>query len=76
VVFVIANKSDLSKSVGDQEGMDFARSQDYEWFSTSAMTGAGISEAFTALAGRIATRGDGFLPKRSLPAVSQKKPCC
>jgi small GTP-binding protein len=75
VVFVIANKSDLPREVPDTEGIDFAQEQGYEWFATSALTGNGVQEAFTALAERIAAGKLVTVQDAEIPTATGRS-CC
>jgi hypothetical protein len=77
VVFIIANRSDLPPAVPDTdtEGIEFARNQDSEWFATSALTGNGVTEAFDALAERIAARKPVALQGAN-GAQSARRLCC
>lgn len=66
--FVVATKSDVEDpAVSDQDGEEFAKSKDMPFFKTSAKTGEGVEELFTAVAKKLASSGaGGIAPGSSL----------
>jgi GTPase SAR1 family protein len=53
-LFIVGNKMDLETVVSDDEARAYAESVQAEYFSTSALTGAGVTELFTEVASVIA----------------------
>ncbi|KAJ3406651.1 hypothetical protein HDU80_010762 [Chytriomyces hyalinus] len=49
-IFLVANKVDSSpRMISTKEGMNYAEKMDFAYFETSALTGEGVAEMFTAL---------------------------
>jgi small GTP-binding protein len=58
VVVIIGNKADLSgiREVTSDDGIEFAKTFNFPYFETSALTGANVAEAFDAIMLAIASR--------------------
>ncbi|CAF0874409.1 unnamed protein product [Adineta steineri] len=63
IVFIIGNKNDLKRAVEENEARMWANIRGYQYFETSAATGAGVQEMFDSLfSSLIDTNENGGVP--------------
>ncbi|CAF1047930.1 unnamed protein product [Adineta ricciae] len=72
IVFVIGNKNDLKRMVEENEAKLWANVRGYQYFETSAATGAGVQEMFDNLFSVLIdiNENGGVLPDTTLPNVN------
>ncbi|CAF1218053.1 unnamed protein product [Rotaria sp. Silwood1] len=72
IIFIIGNKNDLKRVVDENEAKIWANVRGYQYFETSAATGAGVQELFDSLFSALIDTNEngGIPPTNNLPNIN------
>ncbi|CAF3302825.1 unnamed protein product [Rotaria sp. Silwood2] len=73
IIFIVGNKNDLKRVVDENEAKIWANVRGYQYFETSAATGAGVQELFDSLFSALIDTNEngGITPANNLPNIIQ-----